>query len=170
MPFWRDAPWLALPGMTEARFKQLVAEARQLEQTDSSTNELLQMLRSPALVMGKYDPAPTPSGSAAAGGGGGMCQRCSRPQAEHSADDLAQKRCFPAELSAEVAGWLLAGEAPDGWLKKAQSLSLSSTCGYVFKEDDWAYRCINCATDPTCCVCAACFQEASCHGTLTSKL
>jgi len=54
-------------------------------------------------------------------------------------------------------------EAPDAWQKRAKALSLSTTCGYIFKDEDWAYRCNNCATDPTCCVCAACFQDSSCH-------
>ena len=161
-PFWKGAPWLALPDMTEDRFRQLVADARQLDEPDASSNELLRMLRSPALVMGKY---ATQGGQAGGGASarGAPCLRCLRPPAAHSAD--AWQRCFPAELCAEIAGWLLAGEAPEGWLEKAKSLSLSTTCGHVFKEDDWAYRCNNCATDPTCCVCAACFKDSSCHGT-----
>ena len=162
-PFWKGAPWLALeesssspPGerlnpapshMSEAQFRQLVAEARRLEGLE--TNALLKLLRAPAQILGHYT-----------SGEQDLCRKCRNPQREHVGD---RQNCFSPNLCAEIAGWLLAGEAPDEWLDKAKSLSLSTTCGHVFKEDDWAYRCNNCATDPTCCVCAACFKESSCH-------
>ena len=143
--------------MTQARFRSLVAEARALQ--DLESNALLQVLREPApLLAQRFVARPDLLSD---GAGVRLCLHCDRPAAEHTGD--AMQHCFTADLCGEIAGWLLSGEAPDAWLKKAKALSLSTTCGHVFKEDDWAYRCNNCATDPTCCVCAACFENSACH-------
>ena len=143
--------------MTQARFRSLVAEARALQ--DLESNALLQVLREPApLLAQRFVARPDLLSD---GAGVRVCLHCDRPAAEHTGATM--QHCFTADLCGEIAGWLLSGEAPDAWLKKAKALSLSTTCGHVFKEDDWAYRCNNCATDPTCCVCAACFENSACH-------
>ncbi|KAI8897884.1 hypothetical protein BC833DRAFT_620830 [Globomyces pollinis-pini] len=44
----------------------------------------------------------------------------------------------------------------------------SHACGYVFKKGDGVYRCIDCALDDTCVLCAKCFRSSDHSGHSTS--